>query len=277
MRVAKILVDEIEPLIERGRDKERHKMQQAHIQGYGQIQPIKVTLNKNKTGKKYVLVYGQGRLESIKTLGHKEIDAIIDDKMTEVEHIEQWFTENNSRRDLTPYDIARILHEEKEAGASLQVLSDRFRLSPGYISGIIKVIKKGSLKLKGKISKTTKYKRKTNPKEIRMNQAVEIASAFDEHSKQDAIVDALEEMGITTTTGVRVAINKAKELEKSSGVTTDNLIKSLTNIEDDLKNRTEEYYKLFTQKEELRKAYEALTNDQFFLTLAKENKFPISI
>ena len=274
MKLAKIPISEIEVFIERERNSEIHEMQHAHIEKFGQIQPIKVAVNKNKQGKKYLLVYGQGRVESAKSLGQREIEAIIDERLTEVEHIEQWFTENNSRRDLSPYDTARILVEERDAGTSLQELANRFRLSTGYASHMIKIFKKGSHKLKSRLSKKTKHKRKTDKKELKMNQAAVIVSAFDDHKDQDAVVDTIEEMGITSTREIRTVVKKAKELkkEKEKEVSTDNLIRSIRTIEDDLKNTSDKYYAFFNRKELLRKAYETLCDDKFFLKIAEENK-----
>ena len=277
MKVLKIPITEIDVLISRGRNEETHQLQADHIKKFGLIHPIKVALNRDKNGKKYKLVYGQGRLESAKRLEFKEIDAILNEQLSPVEHIEQWFTENNSRMALSPYDAGRILAEERDAGASLQKLSDKYKLSCGYISLAIKVIKKGSPKLKSKISKQAKYKRKEKENELRMNNAGEIVSAFDDHASQDTIVDTIEKLNVSSAKDIREIIKVGKKIKKEEGqiASTDDLIRSIKSIEVDLKKSSEEHLALFNQQDVLRKVFKVLCNDDFFMRLVEENSISV--
>ena len=269
MHIKNILISNVDILIPRERNAERHEWQASHIAKYGQLHPIKVIPNPRKNGKKYLLVYGQGRLESAAHLGKKKIETTIDHEMSYIEAVEQWFTENVVRRELTAYDKAKVLKQLHDIGISIRDLAKRFCISPAYTKMLLRVFEKGSPKIHEQLQVK-------GPRKIQMAHAVRIVGSFDNFNDQEAIVRTLRKLGIHSQKTVEIIIEKAKNLKYTdTKISTEKLIKALRNIEIELRDKTDKYYTIFHQKELLEKAYTKLVKDKQFRKLAHVNQIAL--
>ncbi len=200
-------------------------------------------------------------------LGKKKISAIIDHEMSYIEAVEQWFTENIVRRELTTYDKAKILKKMHDIGVGLNELTKRFCITPNYARMLLKFIEKGSPRIHKQIEKG---------KRLPMYQALRIVDSFDNFSDQEAIARALAKLGIRSQKAIKTVIDKAKQMKHAeTKISTEKLIKALHSIKSGLKNTTDKYYATFNQNEILQKAYTKLTKNRDFKKLASKHQLAL--
>lgn len=107
-----------------------------NIRNVGLKRPITVTLNtSSKTGKKYDLVCGQGRLEAFIDAGEKDIPAIIIEADRESAHIMS-LVENIARRQNNPMELLQAISYLKKQGYEDGEIAEKTGLSREWIRGV---------------------------------------------------------------------------------------------------------------------------------------------
>lgn len=124
-----------------------------NIRNVGLKRPITVTLSTDpKTGKKYDLVCGQGRLEAFMDAGETEIPAIIIDTDKEHAHIMS-LVENIARRNNNPMELLHGIRHLKTQGYGDSEIAEKTGLGRDWIRGIIKLLNKGEERLVSAVEK----------------------------------------------------------------------------------------------------------------------------
>ncbi|WP_027182005.1 ParB N-terminal domain-containing protein [Oleidesulfovibrio alaskensis] len=124
-----------------------------NIRTVGLKRPITVTLSTDpKTGKKYDLVCGQGRLEAFMDAGETEIPAIIIDADKENAHIMS-LVENIARRNNNPMELLHGIRYLKAQGYDDVEIADKTGLGRDWIRGIIKLLDNGEERLVNAVEK----------------------------------------------------------------------------------------------------------------------------
>ena len=138
--VVLIPVNEIHILNPRVRNQNIAEEIRRNILNVGLKRPIIVTLSTNqKSGKKYDLVCGQGRLEAFIDAGEAEIPAIIIEVGKEDAHIMS-LVENIARRNNNPMELLQGISYLKEQGYSDGEIADKTGLSREWVRGIGKLL-----------------------------------------------------------------------------------------------------------------------------------------
>lgn len=152
-----------------------------NIAELGLKRPITVTPRQREDGPGYDLICGQGRLEAYQVLGQQEIPAIVveadsDDCMI------MSLVENIARRQHRAIDLLRDVEGLKRRGYSEADIARKTDLSPTYVSGVVRLIENGELRLL----------RGVESGQIPLSVAVTIAEANDE-DVQNALQEAYEQ------------------------------------------------------------------------------------
>ena len=135
-------VEEVHILNPRVRNQVIAEEIRRNIRAVGLKRPITVTLSTDpKTGKKYDLVCGQGRLEAFMDAGEAEIPAIVIDADKENAHIMS-LVENIARRNNNPMELLHGIRYLKAQGYDDTEIADKTGLGRDWIRGIIKLLDK---------------------------------------------------------------------------------------------------------------------------------------
>ncbi len=134
--VALIPVSDVHILNPRVRNQAIAEEIRRNIRNVGLKRPITVTLNtSSKTGKKYDLVCGQGRLEAFIDAGEKDIPAIIIEADRESAHIMS-LVENIARRQNNPMELLQGINYLKSQGYDDGDIAEKTGLSREWIRGV---------------------------------------------------------------------------------------------------------------------------------------------
>ena len=146
-------VEEVHILNPRVRNQVIAEEIRRNIRAVGLKRPITVTLSTDpKTGKKYDLVCGQGRLEAFMDAGEAEIPAIVIDADKENAHIMS-LVENIARRNNNPMELLHGIRYLKAQGYDDTEIADKTGLGRDWIRGIIKLLDNGEERLVSAVEK----------------------------------------------------------------------------------------------------------------------------
>lgn len=146
-------VEEVHILNPRVRNQVIAEEIRRNIRTVGLKRPITVTLSTDpKTGKKYDLVCGQGRLEAFMDAGETEIPAIVIDADKENAHIMS-LVENIARRNNNPMELLHGIRYLKAQGYGDAEIADKTGLGREWIRGIIKLLDNGEERLVSAVEK----------------------------------------------------------------------------------------------------------------------------
>lgn len=124
-----------------------------NIRSVGLKRPITVTLSTDKrTGKKYDLVCGQGRLETFIDAGETNIPAILVDASKESAHIMS-LVENIARRNNNPLDLLNSIRYLKERGYDDIEIANKTGLGRDWIRGLLNLLENGEERLVSAVEK----------------------------------------------------------------------------------------------------------------------------
>jgi ParB family transcriptional regulator, chromosome partitioning protein len=152
-----------------------------NIRCVGLKRPITVAPRKDaKSGKKYDLVCGQGRLEAYIAAGETEIPAVIRNVSEEDAHIMS-LVENIARRNGHALELLQSIKYLKSLGYEDDAIAAKTNLGKDYIRGIIRLLEQGEEYLVGAVEKGR----------IPLYQALIIATE-DDAAVQRALAEAYE-------------------------------------------------------------------------------------
>lgn len=175
-----IPIDRITVVNPRVRNKRIFREVVANIQQLGLKKPITVAKRGQSDGSRYDLVCGQGRLEAYRTLGQREIPALVIDANAE-DCLVMSLVENCARRQHRAIDLLHDIEGLKRRGYEEAVIARKTDLSLEYVRDVIRLIEKGELRLL----------RAVESGQIPVSVAVEIAEA-DDADTQRALQQAYE-------------------------------------------------------------------------------------
>lgn len=142
-----ISTDDIKIVNPRGRNEKIHNQITEHINNTGLRRPIIVREMRNVTnGKKYALICGQGRLESLQELGEKMIPALIANVDAETGYIMS-LIENIARRSPRAIESLERIQDLKQLGLSDKQIADRIGHTESWVNNIMFLLEKGEKRL----------------------------------------------------------------------------------------------------------------------------------
>lgn len=193
------------------------------IKLYGVLQPLVLIKRENH----YEIVAGERRLRAAKSVGLKEVPAIIKDLSKKDKDMVS-MVENIQREDLNPYEEAQaytnIMKDYKMTQAELSELLGKSRT---YIANMVRLLKLDDFTIKelenGNITSSQArallaiddillrkdYLDKLARKEITVNEIEKKASRKKKNVKRDIFVVDIEER-LTESLGTKVKVNKGK-------------------------------------------------------------------
>ena len=177
-----IPVDQIAVLNPRDRNGRVFEEIVGNIKSLGLKKPVTVTQRDDlEDGKRYLLICGEGRLKAFKSLGEKEIPALVVAVNDEDAFIMS-LTENIARRKYSALELLMSIQQLSEQGYDKRVIAQKTGLSLDYIKGILLLFEKGEERLLAAVESGR----------VPLNVAITIAGASDEESVQTALQDAYE-------------------------------------------------------------------------------------
>lgn len=146
--IREIPIDKIHILNPRKRDARKFGKVVESIQTLGLKKPIKVSIRKSRGGGEptYDLVYGQGRLEAFKGMGHQTIPAIIVDLPKE-DRLLLSLVENMARRQPKYSALMDEIVRFREQGLDNNEIGRRLGISPNSISCYLNLRRAGEERL----------------------------------------------------------------------------------------------------------------------------------
>lgn len=179
--IALILIEDINILNPRVRNQIIAEEIRQNIRNIGLKRPITVAPRKEtKSGKRYDLVCGQGRLEAFIAAGETEIPAIIREVSVEDAHIMS-LVENIARRNGNALELLQSIKHLKDRGYEDDAIAAKTNLGRDYIRGIIRLLEQGEEYLVNAVEKGR----------IPLYQALNIATE-DDATVQKALAEAYE-------------------------------------------------------------------------------------
>jgi len=141
-----IAIDEITVLNPRSRGKKKFAEISTNISRLGLKKPVTVALADGSVKTKYMLVCGQGRLETYQQHGQKEIPAIVVEGSKE-ELLLMSLAENLARRRSSAVELFRDIEAQRQRGSSFAEIAKKTDLDIGYVRGIAQLLKNGEERL----------------------------------------------------------------------------------------------------------------------------------
>ena len=141
-----IPLDCIEVLNPRERNSRVFEQIVGNIQNIGLKKPIIVTPRPGGNGEHDLLSCGEGRFKAFKTLGQKEIPAVVmnvDDESAFIMSL----TENIARRKFSPLELMIGIEQLRDQGYDKHVIAQKTGLSHEYVQGILYLLKNGAERL----------------------------------------------------------------------------------------------------------------------------------
>ena len=177
-----IPVDQIAVLNPRDRNGRVFEEIVGNIKNIGLKKPVTVTPRDDlEDGKRYLLICGEGRLKAFKSLGEKEIPALVVTVNDEDAFIMS-LTENIARRKYSALELLISIEQLSEQGYDKRVIAQKTGLSLDYIRGILLLFEKGEERLLAAVESGR----------VPLSVAITIAGASDEEAVQAALQDAYE-------------------------------------------------------------------------------------
>ncbi|MBS0213160.1 MAG: ParB/RepB/Spo0J family partition protein [Proteobacteria bacterium] len=177
-----IPVDQIAVLNPRDRNGRVFEEIVGNIKNIGLKKPVTVTPRDGlEDGKRYLLICGEGRLKAFKSLGEKEIPALVVAVNDEDAFIMS-LTENIARRKYSALELLISIEQLSEQGYDKRVIAQKTGLSLDYIRGILLLFEKGEERLLAAVESGR----------VPLSVAITIAGASDEEAVQAALQDAYE-------------------------------------------------------------------------------------
>lgn len=179
--VRMIPIDQITVINHRDRGAITFRQIADNIRRNGLKRPITVVENPERNGRpSYLLVCGEGRMESYKLAGQSEVPAIVIEA-TRDDVLLMSLAENIARRQRSAAEMVLEIGKLKERGYSYTEIAKKVDLDDSYVAAIVKLIKKGEERLLQAVLKN----------QIPIYLAVTIASS-DDKQVQAALTDAYE-------------------------------------------------------------------------------------
>ena len=177
-----IPVDEIDVINPRARDPKKFATVVESIKNLGLKKPIQVKHKKagEVNGKVYNLVYGEGRLTAYRSLGYKEIPAIVVD-ISDEDGLLRSLVENMARRTPTSLALMNEIERLKTAGYGNVEIGKKLDMPDTTVGGFLRLKKEGEERLLDAALRGT----------ISIYVAIEIARA-DSIEEQRALLKAYE-------------------------------------------------------------------------------------
>jgi ParB family chromosome partitioning protein len=146
--VQMIPIERIRILNPRARNPEKFGLIVESIKNLGLKKPIQVSLRSasEEDGPGYDLVCGQGRIEALVALGHKEIPAIVVEVSKE-ERLLRSLVENMARRFPKPLALLHEIERLKAQGYTNVEIGKKLDLADCYVGGFITLHKAGEERL----------------------------------------------------------------------------------------------------------------------------------
>jgi ParB family chromosome partitioning protein len=141
-----IPIDQIALVSPRVRNKKIFKEIVANIAEIGLKRPITVARRPGADGDRYDLVCGQGRLEAYRSLGQKEIPALVIDADQE-DCMVMSLVENLARRQHRAIDLLHDIQGLKERGYDEADIARKTGLTLEYVRGVTRLLEKGEHRL----------------------------------------------------------------------------------------------------------------------------------
>jgi len=143
-----IPIEKIRVINPRYRDQKKFATIIQSIERQGLKKPIKVSLRSKGEGDEsgYDLVYGQGRIEAFRALGHTEIPAIVVN-ISKEDRLLLSLIENLARRYPAHGDIVREIIRLKEAGYSNVQVGKKLDIADSTVGGYLALINAGEERL----------------------------------------------------------------------------------------------------------------------------------
>lgn len=141
-----IPIDQIALVSPRVRNKKIFKEIVANIAEIGLKRPITVARRPGADGDRYDLVCGQGRLEAYRSLGQKEIPALVIDADQE-DCMVMSLVENLARRQHRAIDLLHDIQGLKERGYDEADIAGKTGLTLEYVRGVTRLLEKGEHRL----------------------------------------------------------------------------------------------------------------------------------
>jgi len=177
-----IPVDQIAVLNPRDRNGRVFEEIVGNIKNVGLKKPVTVTPRDDlEDGKRYLLICGEGRLKAFKSLGEKEIPALVVRVNNEDAFIMS-LTENIARRKYSALELLMSIEQLSQQGYDKRVMAQKTGLSLDYIKGILLLFEKSEERLLAAVEAGR----------VPLNVAITIAGASDEEEVQAALQDAYE-------------------------------------------------------------------------------------
>ena len=177
-----IPVDQIAVLNPRDRNDRVFEEIVGNIKNIGLKKPVTVTPRDGlEDGKRYLLICGEGRLKAFKSLGEKEIPALVVAVNDEDAFIMS-LTENIARRKYSALELLISIEQLSEQGYDKRVIAQKTGLSLDYIRGILLLFEKGEERLLAAVESGR----------VPLSVAITIAGASGEEAVQAALQDAYE-------------------------------------------------------------------------------------
>lgn len=178
--VQMIPIDRIDVLNPRERNRGVFEEIVGNIKSIGLKKPITVTPRPGPDGAdRYLLICGEGRMKAFRSLGEKEIPALIVSVSDEDAYVMS-LAENIARRQYRPLELLAGIEQLRELGYDKKAIAAKTGLTPEYVQGILMLLQHGEERLLVAVEKGR----------IPLNAALTIFSAGDDDK---AIQSALQE------------------------------------------------------------------------------------
>ena len=142
-----IPIESIEVLNSRDRNNRVFEEIVGNIKSIGLKKPITVTSRPRPNGEEhYLLICGEGRLKAFKSLGEKNIPAMVIDVNDDDAFIMS-LAENIARRQCRAVELLSGIQRLREQGYSKKVISEKTGLGIEYIQGILQLLESGEDRL----------------------------------------------------------------------------------------------------------------------------------
>lgn len=177
-----IPVDQIDVLNPRDRNGRVFEEIIANIKNVGLKKPVTVTPRDGpEDEKRYLLICGEGRLKAFRSLGEKEIPALVVQVGDEDAFIMS-LAENIARRKYSALELLTGIEQLSKQGYDKRVIAQKTGLSLDYIKGILLLFEKGEERLLAAVESGR----------VPINVAITIAGAGGEEAVQTALQEAYE-------------------------------------------------------------------------------------
>ncbi|MBS0382042.1 MAG: ParB/RepB/Spo0J family partition protein [Proteobacteria bacterium] len=225
-----IPIDQITVLNPRDRNGRVFEEIVGSIRNLGLKKPVTVTPRSDlEDGKRYLLICGEGRLKAFKSLGEKQIPALVVSVNDEDAFIMS-LTENIARRAYRPLELLAGIEQLHKKGYDKKVIAQKTGLCVQYVKDILFLLKNGEERLLVAVQRGR----------VPLNTAIAIVSAGNDEAAQAALQDAYESgklrgaqlMQVRRVLQQRSSLGKSiarQPARKGSSVTTSSLVRNYRN------------------------------------------------